>query len=291
MLLPHIYELKYVYSMYYKNIKLYKKYLKNDIDYKYFIKNYNIIFKDTKYTNEINLLSLKNNINNKHTIDLFNSYHNKKECLSFYSVSFMMLSPILIINFNDYLNINLNQNINNYERISCHTLVINFILSLLHWSNYNPGSFIQKMDIFFVFICGFAMLYDYFNVLTNSNINIILNCCASIFIIVGELDILHIAHAKTLNIKYNYDLASFYIHNAFRIVGFISVLYLNIYFDNIFNYVILFFYTIINVVLLSYVSYIYSDIIHTRKDYIYFSIYLLIDVILWTYGFKYVFIK
>ncbi len=266
-MLKSVYDLIFVYNIYCKNIKLYKYYLCNKIGFEYLKENYIII--DNR-CNSDNII--ENIIENKYnSIDiLFNSLPTKKQCLSYYSLSFMMFVPIVIINFNEYLNINLIVYKNNKYSISGHIILINLILSLFHWSNYKSNSFIQKLDMLFVFISCLCMLYDYFNIENkDNNLNLILITCCFLIILVGELDLFHGIHSKRLNIKYNYSKVSFYIHNIFRIIAFLSVLYLNIFFDNIYNYTILFFYTVSNVILLTYISHYFGDLINTYTDYLY----------------------
>jgi len=241
--LNHIYNLKYLYNTFENNLIYYKKYSNNLIKFSEFKSNF-------IYLNNEFIIDKKNLKKSSKLLFLSN------ECLFFYSTSYFMFVPFIFSHYNNFFNLDIYYYKN--QPISSYVLLCSGITSLLHWGNYNPDSYIRKIDMLFVFLDLISISYDYVNILNKSIfIKEIINYYLFIILLFGELDLFCKDHLNYFNIKYSVNNVETFIHNIVRILGFGYSLSSLIKFDNIFQYLLFFLYVFFLDILFYIITYNY----------------------------------
>ncbi len=250
--LNHIYDLSFIYNVFENNLNNLNR---KSFKFVYLKTNENKISKYKK-----NYLYFKSNLSSSQKIFYF-------------STSYFMFVPLFCTFFYKFLNFNINEHL--YKIIAPYILFVSGLLSIIHWGNYNPGSYVQKLDIIFVLLDLTSTTYDYYNILNKSSFlkkMYIFYLFLILFICIFEL--YYKKYFNYLNIDYDVYVIGFYAHALLRILGFNYILTTIIKFDNIFQYISFFF----NIFVMCFICYYITEIYFnnnkniTNYDLILFSI-------------------
>lgn len=250
--LDHIYDLSFIYNVFENNLNNLNS---KSFKFVYLKPNENKISKYKK-----NYLYFKSNLSSSQKIFYF-------------STSYFMFLPLFFTFFYKFLNFNINEH--QYKIIAPYIFFISGILSIIHWGNYNPGSYVQKLDIIFVLLDLTSITYDYYNILNKSSFfKKMYIFYIFLILLIYIFELYYKKYFNYLNIDYDLSVIGFYAHALLRLLVFNYILTTIIKFDNIFQYILFFLNSFILCFICYYITEIYfnNNTNITNYDLILFSI-------------------